>query len=139
MDAWSEQSAVHCKATIWRQIQGLYSMWIINTMKILIQDVTSQSGLMTQIFFFILLHHASFNNQLQIHMDVGQSGLNTRWWIDVSLLVKSLGMLTCLTLPGFHTLTGCDYSPSFKGKGKARPLAVLEKIRSTLQFFKIRK
>lgn len=74
----------------------------------------------------ILLYHASLNNSLTIYMDVGNSNNNSRRYIDVTLLADTLGKELCEALPGLHAFTGCDYSPSFNGKGKVRPLNIVE-------------
>lgn len=42
-------------------------------------------------------------------------------------LACKLGPDLCKSLPAFHAFTGCDYSASFFGKGKATPFNVFEK------------
>ena len=37
------------------------------------------------------------------------------------------GQSLCNSLPAFHAFTGCDYSASFYGKGKATPFNIFEK------------
>ncbi len=75
----------------------------------------------------ILLYHAATSNKLKLHMEIGTSTNNTRRFIEVSKLAMELGRTLCEALPGLHAFTGCDYSPAFKGKGKVRPLSVMEK------------
>lgn len=40
-------------------------------------------------------------------------------------LFKNLGLDVCKALPFLHAYTGCDFNPSFKGKGKVKPLTIL--------------
>lgn len=50
---------------------------------------------------------------------------NTRRHINVEQIYEKLGTLVCNALPGFHTLTGCDYNPAFFHRGKKKPLQKL--------------
>ena len=75
----------------------------------------------------ILIYHVSKNKHIKVYMEVGHSSNNTRHFIDVSSLSNRLGSDICAALPAYHALIGCDYSPAFKGKGKVRPLSLLEK------------
>ena len=38
--------------------------------------------------------------------------------IHINRIFKTLKKETCLALPGFHTLTGCNTTSQFQGKGK---------------------
>ena len=62
-----------------------------------------------------------------VWMDVGHSSLNTRRFIHITALADHLGPCLCKALPGYHSLTGCDYTSSFFRKGKVKPLKVAEK------------
>ena len=42
----------------------------------------------------------------------------------------------CDALIGFHPFTGSDYTPSFKDKGKVRPLKIMQSNKSYMQAFK---
>ena len=59
-------------------------------------------------------------------MDIGNSNNNSCRYIDATLLADTLGKELCEALPGLHAFTGCDYCPSFKGKGKERQLHIVE-------------
>lgn len=48
-------------------------------------------------------------------------------YIDLTKVYEYLGPSLCRSLPGFHTLTGCDYNPAFFKKGKQRPFNILKK------------
>jgi hypothetical protein len=74
----------------------------------------------------ILLYHASRVNA-NVWMDVGHSSDNTRRYIHITALANHLGPCLCKALPGYHALTGCDYTSSFFRKGKVNPLKIAEK------------
>lgn len=74
----------------------------------------------------ILLYHAKRVN-VNLWMDVGLDSLNTRRFIHITALADHLGPVLCKALPGYHSLTGCDYTSSFFRKGKVKPLKVAEK------------
>ena len=74
----------------------------------------------------ILLYHARRVNA-NVWMDVGHSSLNTRRFIHITRLADHLGPILCKALPGYHTLTGCDYTSSFFRKGKVNPLKIAGK------------
>ena len=38
-------------------------------------------------------------------------------------------------MPGFHSFTGCDYTPAFSGRGKLRPLNILQQHKDIQQAF----
>ena len=40
-------------------------------------------------------------------------------------IYDSLSSKICAAQPGFHAFTGCDYNPSFYGKGKNKPFKLL--------------
>ena len=73
-----------------------------------------------------LLYHS---RQLKVNlwMDLGHSGDNTRRYAHITALANHIGPVLCKTLPGYHALTGCDYTSSFFGKGKLSPLKKAEK------------
>ncbi len=47
--------------------------------------------------------------------------------IDISHLATQLTPPICEALPGFHALTGCDYTASFMRKAKKRPFEIMKK------------
>lgn len=79
----------------------------------------------TDILINFLPHVRSFS--AHVWLDVGLSNKNTRRYIDVTALAEKLGPDLCSALPGFHHFTGADYTAAFYGKGKVRPLALMEK------------
>ena len=44
-------------------------------------------------------------------MDLGHSSDNARRYVHITELANHLGTAVCKTLPGYHALTGCDYTP----------------------------
>ena len=68
----------------------------------------------------ILLYHAN-KLEANVWMDLRHSSDNTRE------LANHLGPVLCKALPGYHALTGCDYTSSFFRKGKVNQLKKAEK------------
>lgn len=81
----------------------------------------------TDILIILLYYSSTTTNEVNLYMELGHSSKNTRRFIDVSGLHKSVGVLICTALPGFHAISGCDYSPTFKEKGKIRPFNIMAK------------
>ena len=54
-------------------------------------------------------------------MDLGHLTDNSRRLVNINALTEHIGPLVCKTLPGYHALTGNDYTSSFSGKGKVNP------------------
>lgn len=52
---------------------------------------------------------------------------NRTKYINISQLVSGLGSQLCKALPGFHAFTGCDTVSAFAGRGKVKPLKLLQK------------
>ncbi len=69
----------------------------------------------------ILLYHA-VQLTANVWMDLGHSSENTRRYVHITELSSHLGPIQCKALPGYHALTGCDYTSSFFRKGKVSPL-----------------
>ena len=59
-------------------------------------------------------------------MDAGLDSNNTRRLINISDLAVKLTKEVCDALPGFHALTGCDYTASFMRKAKSRPFEIMK-------------
>ena len=47
--------------------------------------------------------------------------------MDISVLATHLGPVLCKALPGYHAMTGCDYTVSLFRKGKVNSLKKAEK------------
>ena len=74
----------------------------------------------------ILLYH-SRQIEDNVWMDVGHSSDNTRRYVHITALANHLGPILCKALPGYHAMTGCDYTSTFFRKGKVNPLKIAEK------------
>ncbi|KAG1648372.1 hypothetical protein GQR58_029891 [Nymphon striatum] len=74
----------------------------------------------------ILLYHARQLNA-NMWMDLGHSADNTRRYAHITTLANHIDPVLCKALPGYHALTGCDYTSSFFRKGKVNPLKKAEK------------
>jgi len=74
----------------------------------------------------ILLYH-SRQLKANVWMDLGHSSDNTRRYVHITALANHLGPVVCKALPGYHALTGCDYTSPFFRKGKVNPLKKAQK------------
>ena len=81
----------------------------------------------TDVLIIALGNLRNIDPSINVWLEVGLLTQNTLRYINVNDLRQSLGQTLCDALPAFHAITGCDYTASFKGKGKVRPLKVLEK------------
>jgi len=77
----------------------------------------------TDVAIILLFHSAKFG--ARIWMDAGTG--NKRRYVAINAITASLGRDMCAALPGLHAFTGSDFTSAFVRKGKARPLAILEK------------
>jgi hypothetical protein len=77
--------------------------------------------------FIILIGNQYKLTDKYIWMEIGTMSNNSLRFIDITKLAENLGIQLSQSLPAFHAFTGCDFSPSFVGKGKARPLNLLMK------------
>ena len=66
----------------------------------------------------ILIGNQYALNDKHIWMEIGNFSDNSLRFIDITKLAHNLGMQVAQALPAFHAFTGCDFSPSFVGKGK---------------------
>lgn len=79
----------------------------------------------TDIMVILLFHASQLTSNLW--MDLGYSKNNTRSYVDITALANHLGPVLCKALPGYHALTGCDYTSPFFRKGKVKPLQLAQK------------
>ena len=66
-------------------------------------------------------------------MDLGHSSNNTRSYAHITALANHIGPVLCKALPGYHALTGSDYTAPFFGEEKVNPLKKAEKNSLHLQ------
>jgi hypothetical protein len=78
--------------------------------------------------FFILLHHIHRleGPELNIFFDTG-SGVN-RKIVNITEYSTAHTPQTRAALLGLHAFSGCDTASAFKGKGKIRPIKILERM-----------
>ena len=74
--------------------------------------------------FFILLHYADSFRNITILFDTGTG--NKKILLNISVMAQSLTPMYCSALLSLHAFTGCDSTSAFKGRGKLRPLNILE-------------
>ena len=74
----------------------------------------------------ILLYHA-LQLQANLWMDLGHSSDNTRRYVHITALANHLSPVVCKALPGYHALTGSDYTAPFFRKGKVNPFKKAQK------------
>ena len=68
-----------------------------------------------------------YNTSLKLWLEVGTQSKNTIRYISIDQTCEKFGSSLCYALPAFHVFTGCDYTASFKMKGKVAPFNLLEK------------
>ena len=73
--------------------------------------------------YVILLNHVE-KILATVWMYVGTS--NNRRYVNLSAIAEEIGQKFCMSLPGFHAFTGCDYTAAFIRKGKKRPFLKLQ-------------
>ena len=81
----------------------------------------------TDVFILLLYHVSHFEASTKVWMDVGHSGNITRRYIGVSQLAEEFPQSMIDALPALHAFTGSDYTASFLGKGKVKPLNLMSK------------
>lgn len=86
----------------------------------------------TDVLIIILGNMNKFIHSVNVWLEVGLISTNNLRYIDVIKLYVSLGIELSTSLPAFHALTGCDFTPAFYRKGKQKPFKILEK-NTTLQ------
>ena len=69
--------------------------------------------------------------ECNLWMDVGTAAKNNRRYISLTEICSMLGSSLCAALPGFHALTGSNYTSSFVRKGKVRPFKNLQNQTAT--------
>ena len=83
--------------------------------------------------FFLLLHYAEQLHGTTILFDTGKG--NQKRLIDMSSLAQAFTQQHCTALLACHAFTGCDTTSAFKGKGKVRPIQLMQKNPSFIEAF----
>ena len=73
-----------------------------------------------------------FNN-IHVWFDVGVDSLDTRRYIDMSLVRNEIEHIDATV--AMYTFTGCDYSPAFNKKGKTRPVELMLRDEKFIEAF----
>ena len=60
-------------------------------------------------------------------IEQGYASDNSLEYIHVNHIIQHYGGKFCQALPGLHAFTGCDYTQAFMGRGKVKPIKILEK------------
>ena len=81
----------------------------------------------TDVFIVALGNIHKIRSGVNVFLELVLASKNTLRFVDITSLSQKLGKKLCMSLPGFHAFTGCDYTPSFAYKGKIRPLSILER------------
>ena len=76
-----------------------------------------------------------YDTSLKLWLEVGTLSKNTIRYISIDLSCEKFGLSLCNVLPAFHAFTGCDYTASFKRKGKVAPFKLLEKSTEAREVF----
>lgn len=80
----------------------------------------------SDILVLMIYHQKHFKNS-HIWLECGVSSNNTRRFIDVSKIAAEVGSKIAEALPGFHALTGSDYTAAFARQGIMKPFNILTK------------
>ena len=75
------------------------------------------------------------DTSLKLWLEVGTQSKNTIRYISIDQACEKFCSSLCNTLPAFHAFTGCDYTASFKRKGKVAPFKLLEKSTEAREVF----
>ena len=89
----------------------------------------------TDVLILLVYHVKQIRNNPKVWMDLGVASNNTRRYINISYLVSTLSPSIVDALPGLHAFTGCDVTAAFLGKGKCRPLQLMEKTSAHAETF----
>ena len=79
----------------------------------------------TDVFLLLLYHVSTYEMPTTVWMDVGHSSNNTMRYIGISQLAEELRQSLINAILALHAFTSCDYTASFLGKGKVRPLNLM--------------
>ena len=69
-----------------------------------------------------------YDTSLKLCLEVGTQSKNTIRYISIGQAYERFGSSLCNALPAFHASTGCDYTASFKRRGKVAPFKLLGKV-----------
>ena len=75
------------------------------------------------IMVILLTNTKMFDSQIWYDSDL--DSINTRCYVDVTNLAKTISYVDAL--PRIYAYTGCDCTPAFYQKDKVRPLALMMK------------
>ena len=76
-----------------------------------------------------------YDTSMKLWLEVGTLSKNTIRYISIDLSCEKFGLSLCNVLPAFHAFTGCDYTASFKRKGKVAPFKLSEKSTEAREVF----
>ena len=74
--------------------------------------------------FFIMLHYANMYPNIIMLFDTGKG--NNKKLLNITEMAMSFSQVHCSALLGLHAFTGCDSTSAMKGRGKVRPLGILQ-------------
>eukprot|EP00794_Sanderia_malayensis_P000947 gene947-261_t len=84
----------------------------------------------TDVFILMVGDISSIAN---LFLDTGPG--NYRRLLNIYAMEEALGAALSTALIGFHAFTECDTTSSFYGKGKIKPLTIMEESRDFVEFF----
>ena len=70
-----------------------------------------------------------------VWIEHGFTSDNSLAYVHVNSVINFLGMELSEAMPGFHSFTGCDYTPAFSGRGKLGPPKILQQHKDIQQAF----
>lgn len=103
------------------------SKMIFHMNKILATDILVRTSEPEKMLVYLIYNMQSWKNEKQIWMEIGDVKKNTSEQINVNNIYSELDMNFVKALPAWYIFTGCDYEPSFYGKGRKTCFKYFEK------------
>ena len=69
----------------------------------------------------------NLDTRVSIWLEIDKESKNNQQYININELHQHVRPKICCTLPAFPTFTGCDYTSSFMGKEKVKPVKLFQK------------
>ena len=69
----------------------------------------------------------NLDTRVSIWLEIDKESKNNQQYININELHQHVRPKICCPLPAFLTFTGCDYTSSFMGKEKVKPVKLFQK------------
>lgn len=91
---------------------------IFHVNKIRANDILVRTSQAEKMLVYLLYNMQSWDSGKSIWMEIGDVSKNTLEQINVNSIYGSLSLTMIKALPAWYIFTGCEYEPSFYGKGR---------------------